>query len=190
VLLDEVEKAHPDVHEIFFQVFDKGAMEDGEGRLIDFKNTLILLTTNVGSELIMNLCKDPDLMPEADGIAKALRPALLKTFPAALLGRMVAIPYYPLSDQMLQAIIRLQLGRIEKRIRANYGIPLTYTDEVVKLIASRCTELESGGRMIDAILTNNVLPAISQHFLEHSARGENLERVHIKVDASEFAYDY
>jgi type VI secretion system protein VasG len=190
VLLDEVEKAHPDVHEIFFQVFDKGMMEDGEGRLIDFKNTLILLTTNVGSELIMNMCKDPELMPEADGIAKALRPALLKTFPAALLGRLVTIPYYPLSDDMLRAIIRLQLGRIEKRILLNYGIPFTYSDEVVQLIASRCTELESGGRMIDAILTNSVLPAISRQFLERTAEGGALARVHIKVADSDFVYEF
>jgi type VI secretion system protein VasG len=190
VLLDEVEKAHPDVHEIFFQVFDKGMMEDGEGRLIDFKNTLILLTTNVGSDLIMNMCKDPELMPEAEGIAKALRPALLKTFPAALLGRLVTIPYYPLSDEMLRAIIRLQLGRIEKRIRHNYGIPFTYTDEVVQLIASRCTELESGGRMIDAILTNSVLPAISRQFLERTAEGMALPRVHIKVAESDFVYEF
>ena len=190
VLLDEVEKAHPDVHEIFFQVFDKGVMEDGEGRMIDFKNTLIILTTNVGSDLIMNMCKDPELMPEAEGIATALRPALLKTFPAALLGRLVVIPYYPLSDAMLSAIIRLQLGRIDKRIRLNYGIPLTYTDEVVKLIASRCTELESGGRMIDAILTNSVLPAISRRFLEQTAEGGRLQRVHINAVDSEFAYEF
>jgi len=190
VLLDEVEKAHSDVHEIFFQVFDKGVMEDGEGRLIDFKNTLILLTTNVGSDLIMNMCKDPELMPEAEGIAKALRPALLKVFPAALLGRLVVIPYYPLSDDMLSAIIRLQLGRIEKRIRQNYDIPFTYTDEVVKLIASRCTELESGGRMIDAILTNSVLPSISRRFLERTADGAGVKRVHIGVAESDFAYDF
>jgi type VI secretion system protein VasG len=190
VLLDEVEKAHPDVHEIFFQVFDKGVMEDGEGRMIDFKNTLIILTTNVGSDLIMNMCKDPELMPEPEGIAAALRPALLKTFPAALLGRLVVIPYYPLSDTMLRAIIRLQLGRIEKRIRANYGIPFTYTDETVKLIASRCTELESGGRMIDAILTNNVLPSISQRFLESTADGKLLPRVHINAVDAEFVYEF
>jgi type VI secretion system protein VasG len=190
VLLDEVEKAHPDVHEIFFQVFDKGVMEDGEGRMIDFKNTLIILTTNVGSDLIMNMCKDPDLMPEPEGIAAALRPALLKTFPAALLGRLVVIPYYPLSDTMLSAIIRLQLGRIEKRIRANYGIPFTYTDETVKLIASRCTELESGGRMIDAILTNNVLPSISRRFLESTADGKLLPRVHINAVDAEFVYEF
>src|SRR5690606_16907942 len=113
-------KAHSDVHEIFFQVFDKGVMEDGEGRLIDFKNTLILLTTNVGTDLIMNLCKDPDLMPEPEGIAKALREPMLKVFPAALLGRIVTIPYFPLSDGMIQSITRLQLERIERRIRENH----------------------------------------------------------------------
>src|ERR1019366_5976882 len=190
VLLDEVEKAHPDVHEIFFQVFDKGMMEDGEGRLIDFKNTLILLTTNVGSDLIMNLCKDPELMPEADGIGKALRPALLKAFPAALLGRLVTIPYYPLSDEVLRSIIRLQLGRIDKRIQLNYGIPFTYSDEVVQLIASRCTELESGGRMIDAILTTSVLPVISRQFLERTAEGQALERVRIEVGDGDFVYRF
>ena len=144
VLLDEVEKAHADVHEIFFQVFDKGIMEDGEGRQIDFKNTLILLTSNVGSDLIMNLCKDPELMPGVADIAKALRPPLLKVFPAALLGRLMVIPYYPLSNEMISNIARLQLGRIQKRIAANHGIPFTYDDEVIKLIVSRCTELESG----------------------------------------------
>jgi type VI secretion system protein VasG len=190
VLLDEVEKAHPDVHEIFFQVFDKGVMEDGEGRMIDFKNTLILLTTNVGSDLIMNMCKDPELMPEPEGIATALRPALLKTFPAALLGRLVTIPYYPLSDAMLSAIICLQLGRIEKRIRANYDIPFSYTDATVKLIASRCTELESGGRMIDAILTNHVLPAISRRFLESTGVGQPLQRVHVDAHDNEFVYGF
>ena len=152
VLLDEVEKAHPDVHEIFFQVFDKGMMEDGEGRRIDFKNTLILLTSNVGSDLIMKLCKDPELMPSPDGIAKSLREPLLKVFPAALLGRLVTIPYYPLSDEMVGQIARLQLERIRKRIEANHRVKFTYGDDVVQLITSRCTELESGGRMIDAIL--------------------------------------
>ena len=116
VLLDEVEKAHPDVHEIFFQVFDKGQMEDGEGRVIDFKNTLILLTTNVGTDFISQVCKDPELMPEPEAIAKGLREPLLKTFPPALLGRLVVIPYYPLSDEMIGAIARLQLGRIERRV--------------------------------------------------------------------------
>ncbi|HEV2609624.1 MAG TPA: type VI secretion system ATPase TssH [Noviherbaspirillum sp.] len=190
VLLDEVEKAHPDVHEIFFQVFDKGWMEDGEGRVIDFKNTLILLTTNAGTDMIMNLCKDPDLMPEPDGIAKALREPLLKVFPPALLGRVVVIPYYPLNDEMIGAIIRLQLGRIEKRIGQSHKVPFTYTDDVVKLIASRCTELESGGRMIDAILTNSVLPTISGEFLKRMMEGKSITRVHVTAEGGEFAYSF
>jgi type VI secretion system protein VasG len=190
VLLDEVEKAHTDVHEIFFQVFDKGWMEDGEGREIDFKNTLILLTTNAGTELITNLCKDPSLMPDAEGIAKALREPLLKVFPPALLGRLVVIPYYPLNDQMIGAIARLQLRRIEKRIRENHKVPFTYEDEVIKLIASRCTELESGGRMIDAILTNTVLPKISQEFLERMAEGKAIVRVHVSVADGDFKYGF
>lgn len=190
VLLDEVEKAHPDVHEIFFQVFDKGWMEDGEGRYIDFKNTLILLTSNVGTDLIMNLCKDPELMPDAEGIAKALREPLLKVFPAALLGRLVTIPYYPLSDETLAAIIRLQLGRIERRVAENHNLPFTYDDEVVRLIGSRCTELESGGRMVDAILTNTVLPTISNEFLVRMMEGRPVERVHIAVLNGEFAYSF
>jgi type VI secretion system protein VasG len=190
VLLDEVEKAHSDVHEIFFQVFDKGWMEDGEGREIDFKNTLILLTTNAGTELITNLCKDPSLMPDAEGIAKALREPLLKVFPPALLGRLVVIPYYPLNDQMIGAIARLQLRRIEKRIRENHKVPFTYEDEVIKLIASRCTELESGGRMIDAILTNTVLPKISQEFLERMAEGKAIVRVHVSVADGDFKYGF
>jgi type VI secretion system protein VasG len=190
VLLDEVEKAHSDVHEIFFQVFDKGLMEDGEGRLIDFKNTLILLTTNVGSDLIMSMCKDPELMPEPEGIAKALRPELLKVFPAALLGRIVAIPFFPLSDVMLHEIIRLQLGRIQKRIGRNHTIPFTYSDDVLKLVASRCSELESGGRMIDAILTNTVLPRISQEILTRLMEGKTPARVAIGVKEGDFSYEF
>jgi type VI secretion system protein VasG len=190
VLLDEVEKAHPDVHEIFFQVFDKGWMEDGEGRVIDFKNTLILLTTNAGTDMITNLCKDPELMPEPEGIAKALREPLLKIFPAALLGRVVVIPYYPLNDAMIGAIIRLQLSRIEKRVQANHTIPFTYDDTVVSLIAGRCTELESGGRMIDAILTNSLLPSISGEFLRRMMRGEAIKKVHVSVVDGEFAYTF
>jgi type VI secretion system protein VasG len=188
VLLDEVEKAHPDVHEIFFQVFDKGWMEDGEGRVIDFKNTLILLTTNAGTELISSLCSDPELMPEPDGIAKALREPLLKVFPPALLGRLVVIPYYPLNDEMIGAITKLQLGRIKKRIAESHKVPFTYDDDVIKLIASRCTELESGGRMIDAILTNTVLPKISEEFLIRMVEGKPIERVHVVVQDGEFGY--
>jgi type VI secretion system protein VasG len=188
VLLDEVEKAHPDVHEVFFQVFDKGMMEDGEGRLIDFKNTLILLTSNVGSDLIMNMCKDPELMPAPEGIAKALREPLLKVFPAALLGRLVTIPYFPLNDEMVGQIARLQLGRIERRIKANHNLPFSYDDNVVKLIVSRCTELESGGRMIDAILTNTLLPRISHDILTNTLNGKPLSRIEVSVDNGEFAY--
>ncbi|WFP49002.1 type VI secretion system ATPase TssH [Methylomonas sp. EFPC3] len=190
VLLDEVEKAHPDVHEIFFQVFDKGWMEDGEGRVIDFKNTLILLTTNAGTDLIANLCKDPDLMPEPEGIAKALREPLLKVFPPALLGRLVVIPYYPLNDEMIGAIARLQLNRIKKRVEETHKVPFNYDDDVIKLIASRCTELESGGRMIDAILTNTVLPKISEEFLTRMMEGAPIERVQVKVEGGDFGYGF
>jgi type VI secretion system protein VasG len=190
VLLDEVEKAHADVHEIFFQVFDKGVMEDGEGRLIDFKNTLIILTTNVGTDLIMGMCKDPQLLPDAEGIAKALRAPLLKTFPAALLGRIVVIPYYPLSDDMLGRIIRLQMDRIAQRVSRHHGVTLRYDDAVVKLIASRCTEPESGGRMIDAILTNTVLPQISREFLERMSQASPTSEVAIGVADGEFHYKF
>ncbi len=190
VLLDEVEKAHPDVHEIFFQVFDKGWMEDGEGRRIDFKNTIILLTSNVGSDLIMSLCKDPELLPEPDGIAKSLRDPLLKTFPAALLGRLVVIPYYPLSDAMVANIARLQLGRIARRVTDHHKIPFSYDDAAIQLIVSRCTELESGGRMIDSILTNTVLPAISREFLQRTMAGADLTGVRLTVADGDFAYRF
>ncbi|KAB2867836.1 MAG: AAA domain-containing protein, partial [Burkholderiaceae bacterium] len=190
VLLDEVEKAHPDVHEIFFQVFDKGFMEDGEGRFIDFKNTLILLTTNAGTELIANLCKDPELMPDPEGMAKALREPLLKVFPPALLGRLVTIPYYPLSNEMLGRIVRLQLGRIKKRVEARYKIPFEVDDSVVQLVVSRCTESESGGRMIDAILTNTMLPDISREFLNRMLQGKPIERVSVSAPDGNFAYAF
>jgi len=190
VLLDEVEKAHPDVHEIFFQVFDKGWMEDGEGRYIDFKNTIILLTTNVGSDLIMSMCKDPELTPDPESLAKALRQPLLQVFPAALLGRLVVIPYYPLSDEILEKIVRLQLGRIRKRVQENHKIPLEYDDDVVKLIVGRCTELESGGRMIDAILTNTMLPHISREFLTRLMEAKPVERVRVGVRDGEFDYAF
>jgi len=189
VLLDEVEKAHPDVHEMFFQVFDKGFMEDGEGRFIDFKNTLIILTTNAGTELIAGLCKDPDLMPDPEGMAKALRPALLKVFPPALLGRMVSIPYYPLSDAMLGSIVKLQLDRIKKRVEARYKIPFTYSEEVIKLVVSRCTESESGGRMIDAILTNTMLPDLSKEFLNRMIDGQAPQAVQVIVADGGFRYE-
>ncbi|KIC32427.1 type VI secretion system ATPase TssH [Leisingera sp. ANG-S5] len=190
VLLDEVEKAHPDVHEIFFQVFDKGVMEDGEGRIIDFKNTLILLTSNVGTETIMDLCSDPDLMPDPEGMAKALRDPLLKVFPPALLGRLVAIPYYPLSPEMIGEITKLQLGRIQKRVQEAHGVPFEYTDAVVEEIVNRCQELDSGGRMIDAIVTNTMLPEISNEFLRRLMEGAEVEKVAIGVKDGEFTYAF
>ena len=190
VLLDEVEKAHPDVHEMFFQVFDKGWMEDGEGRFIDFKNTIILLTTNAGSDLIMNMCKDPDLAPGVDDLAKALRAPLLKVFPPALLGRLVVVPYYPLSDTMLKSIIKLQLGRIQKRIQENQDIELSYDDSVIQTIAARCTELESGGRMVDAILTQTMLPDISRELLTKMIEGDLVQKIVISTADSAFKYDF
>jgi type VI secretion system protein VasG len=190
VLLDEIEKAHSDVHELFFQVFDKGWMEDGEGRHINFRNTIILLTSNVGTELIANMCKDPDLMPDPEGVAKALREPLLKKFPAALLGRLVVVPYYPLSDDILARIVRLQLGRITKRVAEHHGIPFAYDEDAVKLIVSRCTEVESGGRMIDAILTNTVLPAISREFLTRTMEGLPLGSIRLTVKDGDFTYQF
>ncbi|MGD9864820.1 MAG: type VI secretion system ATPase TssH, partial [Pseudodonghicola sp.] len=190
VLLDEVEKAHPDVHELFFQVFDKGVMEDGEGRLIDFKNTLILLTTNAGTEMIMDLCADPDLLPEPDGIAKALRDPLLRIFPPALLGRLVTIPYYPLTPDMLSQITRLQLNRIRQRVEQAHEVPFSYSDAVVETIVDRCQELESGGRMIDAIVTNTMLPDISTEFLRRMMEGREVARVAIDVGGGEFTYGF
>ena len=190
VLLDEVEKAHPDVHEIFFQVFDKGRMEDAEGRLIDFRNTLILLTSNVGTDMIMDLCSDPELMPGVEGLAKALREPLLKVFPPALIGRLVTIPYYPLSDEILSTIIKLKLDKIVKRIKQNHEAEMTYGDDVIKLISERCNDLDSGARVVDAILTNTVLPQISQEFLERMMEGNKINSVAISVKDSEMVYTF
>lgn len=190
VLLDEVEKAHSDVHEIFYQVFDKGVMEDGEGRLIDFRNTLIILTTNVGTDLIASLCKDPELLPEAATTAQALRQPLLKTFPPALLGRMVTVPYYPLSDAVLARIIRLQLERVAARVQRNHEARLTYDEGVLRLIAARCTEPESGGRMIDAILTNTLLAAVSRELLGRMVQGQPTRTIAVSTAGADFSYAF
>ncbi len=190
VLLDEVEKAHPDVHEIFFQVFDKGWMEDGEGRMIDFKNTIILLTTNAGSELVMSMCRDHELLPDPHSLAEALKAPLMKVFPPALLGRIVSIPYYPLSPEMMGKIVRLQLGRIKKRVEANHGVPFEFTDGVVSLVVSRCQDPEAGGRVIDSILTNTVLPTISVEYLQRLAAGGEIKRVALDVKDSDFTYAF
>ncbi|WP_438999506.1 type VI secretion system ATPase TssH [Variovorax beijingensis] len=190
VLLDEVEKAHPDVHEIFFQVFDKGWMEDGEGRMIDFKNTIILLTTNAGSELVMSMCRDPELLPDSNALADALKAPLMKVFPPALLGRIVTIPYYPLSPDMMKKIVRLQLGRIKKRVETNHGVPFEYSEAVIDQVVARCQDPESGGRVIDAILTNTVLPTISVEYLQRLASGGEIRRVALDVKDADFTYAF
>ncbi len=190
VLLDEIEKAHSDVHELFFQVFDKGRMEDGEGRQIDFRNTVIILTSNVGTDLVMSLCSDPDLPVDADSIATALRKPLLEVFPPALLGRLIVVPYYPLSQETLASIVRLQLRRIQKRIAASHGASFDYDDSVVELVIKRCNSADAGGRMIDAILTNSVLPTISRRHLEGLIVGQGLQRIVLKAEADDFAYEF
>jgi type VI secretion system protein VasG len=188
ILLDEVEKAHPDVHEIFFQVFDKGFMDDGNGRRIDFKNTLIILTTNVGTNVITALSADPSYRQDCELLAQALRPELLKVFPAALLGRIVAIPYYPLSDKMLGGIVRLQLDRIGRRIRENHAAAFVYDETVVDHIVSLCNDPDAGGRMVDNIVTNTLLPALSREFLKRSLAREKLKEAKVSIENDDFAY--
>ncbi len=190
VLLDEVEKAHPDVHEIFFQVFDKGMMDDSEGRRIDFKNTLILLTSNVGSEEIMAATEDGRRATDNEELAKALRAPLLKVFPAALLGRVVTIPYYPLSDAMIEAIAGHKLKGIARRLMAGHEAELVIGEGAMDLIKARCTEIESGGRMIDAILTNTLLPELSRQVLNRQLEGTPLARVTVTGSTEGFAYAF
>jgi len=181
VLLDEVEKAHPDVLELFYQVFDKGMMEDGEGREIDFKNTIIILTTNAGTETMAKLCADPETMPSADGLVKALKPELNKIFKPAFLGRMVIIPYLPVRDENLKQIIRLKLGKIQRRIQENHKIELSFDNALVDEVAKRCTEVESGARNVDNILTNTLLPDISRQVLGGMAANEPMSRIHVSI---------
>jgi len=190
VLLDEVEKAHPDVHEIFFQVFDKGWMEDAEGRYIDFKNTIIILTSNAAQEVIINMCKDPELMPDAEGLEKAMRTPLTKVFPDALLNRLVVVPFYPITKEVLHRIIKLNLSRVEKRVRENHKVPFTFDDSVPELIGRRCTELERGARMVDALITNTILPEIGREFLSRLAAGSEIRRVHISANDGNFSYAF
>ena len=190
VLLDEVEKAHPDVMELFFQVFDKGVLEDGEGREIDFKNTIILLTSNVGTDTIMKLCADPDTRPDPEGLIEAVRPELVKAFKPALLGRMVAVPYYPISDDILRLIIKLQLGKISARIADNHGASFGYDDAVIDTVAKRCTDVDSGARNVYNILTGTLLPDMAGEVLSRMASGEGVKKVHVTVgDGEKFVYD-
>ncbi|MER9215798.1 type VI secretion system ATPase TssH [Mesorhizobium sp. M0663] len=190
ILLDEVEKAHPDVHEIFFQVFDKGMMDDSEGRRIDFKNTLILLTSNVGSEVIMDRTRNGTVRAGLDELDTALRSPLLKVFPAAFLGRVVTIPYFPLSDSMIEAITRHQFAKIARRLRATNDAELVIGDGVMDLVKTRCTEIESGGRMIDAILTNTLLPELSRGVLNRSLTGEKMTKVTVGASGQGFTYSF
>lgn len=181
VLLDEVEKAHPDVLELFFQVFDKGVMEDGEGRQIDFKNNIIMLTTNAGTDTIMKLTADPETMPDHEGLVKALKPELNQTFKPAFLGRMVIIPYFPILDDAMKQIIRLKLGKIERRLFEIHRVDLEYDDALVNEVAQRCTEVESGARNVDNILTNTLLPELSIRLLESLADGVKPKAVMVSV---------
>ncbi len=188
VLLDEVEKAHKDVHEIFFQVFDKGWMEDGEGRQVNFRNTIIILTTNAGDNEIMGMCTDESKLPSVDDLEKAARPALYKVFPAALIGRMSVVPYYPLSKASLNHIIDLKLAKIVKRVAQNYGATFTFTQAVRDEIINRCNNIASGARMIDAIISNDLLPSISTKFLEKTM--ENRKILSVEADCKDGVFEY
>src|SRR6266516_2018029 len=183
VLLDEIEKAHPDVLELFYQVFDKATMEDGEGRQIDFKNNIIVLTTNAGTDTLMKLTADPETMPDAEGLVKALKPELNKTFKPAFLGRTVIIPYFPIKDDAMKQIIRLKLGKVERRLRESHKVQLGYDDTVVNAIAQRCTEVESGARNVDNILTNTLLPELSRMLLASFAEGTKPEAIRVGIGA-------
>jgi type VI secretion system protein VasG len=189
VLLDEVEKAHPDVLELFFQVFDKGQMEDGEGREIDFKNTIIILTSNAGTDTLMKLTSDPETAPGAEGLVKALKPELNKIFKPAFLGRLVIIPYFPIRDEALKKIITLKLAKIQRRLMENHRVALVYDQSLVEEVAKRCTEVESGARNVDNILTNTLLPQISRQLLAGMAEGRKASSIHVSVGPdSSFVY--
>jgi type VI secretion system protein VasG len=189
VLLDEVEKAHSDVTELFYQVFDKGVLEDSEGREVDFRNTVIILTSNVASETIIELCSEPDSVPEPDVISEVIRPELVRVFKPALLGRMAVVPYYPVSDEVMRRIIRLQLERVGRRLSENHGAAFGYDEAVVNEIAGRCEEVETGARNIDHILTRTLLPEMSNEFLSCMAEGKSVSRVHVGVNGDgQFSY--
>lgn len=183
VLLDEVEKAHPDVLEMFFQVFDKGMMEDAEGREIDFRNTLIILTSNVGSAQIMQAClnKADKELPTADALAEALRPVLMKHFKPAFLGRLKVVPYYPINDDSLARIIELKLGRIRERIAANHKADFAWNSALVEAVLARCTEVDSGARNVDHILNGTLLPEIAEAVLVQMAEGGAIARIEARA---------
>ncbi len=190
VLLDEMEKAHPGVQDVFYQVFDKGQMKDGEGRDIDFRNCVIIMTSNAGTDTIAKLCADPDTAPDPEPLREALQPDLLKVFKPAFLGRCNTVIYYPLADEILKKICILKLRSIGKRVMENYGVPLVFDDSVPETIVSRCKEVESGARNIDNILSRTLLPELSSGILARLAEGQEITRVQVGVDdAGGFRYD-
>ena len=189
VLLDEMEKAHPGVQDIFYQVFDKGNMKDGEGRDIDFKNTVILMTSNAATETIMKLCADEETMPGPEAMAEALHPELLKSFKPAFLGRIVVVPYFPLTDEVMRQIAVLKLGKVARRVREHYDATFDWTDSVLDHIVSRCTEVDSGARNVDRILTGTLLPAMSAEFLTKMAKGESISSASVGLgEDGEFTF--
>jgi len=171
-------------------VFDKGSLRDGEGRDIDFKNTIILMTSNAGTDLITKLCADPETRPSPEGLGAALHPELLKTFKPAFLGRLKVVPYFPLSDETMRMIVELQLGRIGRRIHDAYAAEFDYAAEVVSSVAARCTEVDTGARNVDHVLTRTLLPELSAEFLAYMADGKAIRRVHVSVnDDGLFQYE-
>lgn len=191
VLLDEVEKAHPDVLELFFQVFDKGVMDDAEGREVDFRNTIIILTSNIATQSIMQAClnKTAEELPDPERLAEAIRPQLFKAFKPAFLGRMKVIPYYPLPDDILASIIRLKIERIKKRVEENHKAEFNYSDEVVEAVLARCTEVDSGARNVDHILSGSMLPEIAETVLARMAEGKSVRKMKVGVDKNnDFSY--
>jgi type VI secretion system protein VasG len=190
ILLDEVEKAHPDVHEIFFQVFDKGQMEDGAGRLVNFRNTLILLTTNVGDSTIAEMCADEGNLPDPEVVEAAIRGDMMRVFPAALLGRLQIVPYYPLGEEALFGIIDAKLGKVQKRVTENYRASLTVTGAVKEEIIRRCDNAASGARLIDAVINNTLLPEISAEFLRNTMEGRSFKTAVIDAKENEFTYSF
>jgi len=191
VLLDEVEKAHPDVMELFYQVFDKGTLEDGEGVTVDFKNTIILLTSNIGTDLIMQACRASATRPDPEGLVETIRPALLRHFKPAFLGRLTIVPYYPLGDREIRDIVRLKLAKIQQRFQENHRSDMTYDEALVAAVGARCAEVDSGARNIDHILTHTLLPELSSEVLERMARGETFRGAHISLDGDgNFVYRF
>ena len=189
VLLDEVEKAHPDVTEMFYQVFDKGYMEDGEGRVIDFKNTLIILTSNLGTDLIMKACLNQEAIPEPDVLSEMLTPDLQAHFKPAFLGRMKIVPYFPITDDNMKLIIRLKLNRIVNRMADNRQIQFIYDDAIIDAVAERCTEVDSGARNVDHILTNTLLPEMSRELLSRMAKGDPVNKVEVTMGENGFEFN-